>query len=93
MNKPRGGFYRKASQQVGAVGLLTAIETQVSHCDLSALCFVVMANLRGALDGRALAQRAARGSSWQTFAWRGHFPPTLLLWRGRGGLLYFLIQG
>lgn len=58
----------------------------------SAHCFVVMVSSRGTWDHRGLAQRVAR-LFLADLCMGEHFPPTLLLQRGRGGLLYPLIQG
>lgn len=72
--KPRGWSYRKGRQQIRVVGLLTAIETQVSLCDLSARCLVPMASLRCVWEGR-LQLGEQQVSPWlEVFAQEGTIP-------------------
>lgn len=94
LNKPSrgGGVDGKAFQQIGAVGLLSTTETCVSHCDLLAQWFVVMARLRGAQDSGALTQGAARGSL-ADLCLGGHFSPAAVLQRGRRCWFYPSAQG
>lgn len=76
MEKPRGWFYRKARQQIRGVGLLTAIESQVSHCDLAALCWQPAWGVCGKAGSSLGSGKCPLG--WRSLHRRGQFPPALL---------------